>query len=164
MALFPKDICVALKTTLENSSRLSYVDSVVIQKYRRESIPDFDNYCIIISPSSAQAVVYPASQRFIQLSIDLILLGVVNYTLEDAIIGDSPNENPPRVGILTMYEDIFYTLYQNNLGGVIELAPGYTELDSLAAFDVIVDSRLEPFVVEARVVYSPRGKRFISLS
>jgi len=163
MAIFPRDVYIALKSELESSSDLSYVDVVVIRKYNRENLPDFSHHCIIINPLSVKAVPYPASQRWIENEIELILLGKKHYTSEDIIIADAPGESPPNVGVLAMYEDIFNTLYENNLGGEIELLPGLIELDNPTRFDILIDEESEQFIFEARLKYMPRGKRFVDL-
>jgi len=164
MSLFPKAVYNALKTELSNASALPYVDLVTIRKYNRANMPDFNYYCIIISPVSAVSEPYPASQRWIQNDIDLVLLGKILYTEEDAIIADSPSATPPKVGILAMYEDIYNTLYENNLGGVIELLPGLIELDSPAKFDILTSAESDVHLIEAHMKYKPRGERFVDLS
>jgi len=164
MSIFPRGVYVALKAELEASSYLSYVDTFSIRKYRRDDLPDFENYCIVISPSTAEAVPYPASQRWVQNVIDIILLGKLHYGKEDAIIADSPSSTPPNVGVLAMYEDVFYSLYENNLGGEIQLSPGMQELDTLSRFDILLEDEREGFIFEARMGYQPRGVRFVDLS
>jgi len=162
MAIFPRSIFSALKTELEGATALPYVDVVAIRQYRPTQLPDFENYCIVISPEAAIAETYKVAQKWIQYEITLVCLIKVNYTLEDAIMADSPGSSPPNLGILAMYEDIFQTLYQNNLGGTIEHYPGLQELDNRCDFKLIGDEAREDFIVEGRLYYTPYGQRFIS--
>lgn len=163
MGIFPLGIFSALKTALENASILSYVDKIAIRQYRPNQLPDFENYCIVISPEAATPETYGASgQKWIRLEITLVCLIKVNYTLEDAVMGDTPGATPPKVGILAMYEDIFQTLYNNDLGGAIEHYPGLQELDNRTDFRLIGDESREDFILEGRIYYTPYGRRFIS--
>lgn len=165
MSIFPKDVYVALKTVLSSSSLLDYVDTFSIQKYSRDRIPDFSYYAIIISPATARSFIYPASQRYIGNELELVMLSkLLTRSDEDVIMADSPTDSPPNVGVLAMYEDIYRTLYKNNLGGTIELYPDIKELDNVSQFDVIGDILRDEFLIEARVRYSPRGQRFVDLS
>jgi hypothetical protein len=165
VSIFPKDIIAELQTVLENSSLLSYVDVVTIRKYQgRASIPDFEYYAIVVWPLSANPEPYAAGgQRKIRYSTNLVLLGktkLVNAEY-DLVMADSPNATPPNVGILAMYEDVFLTLYKNDLSGKIELYPGLTELDGRASFDSWQDVDTEEFLFEAIIPYVPSGDRFI---
>lgn len=163
MAIFPKEVYVALKSELEEKLGY-YVDTVAIRKYRRTNLPNFENYCIIISPLSANAMPYHGlGQRWIYNEIDLILLGKMRNGEEDAILADEAHADPPNVGILKFYEDVFSVLYENVLGGEIELIPGLSELDNRCEFSVISDELREEFVIEARLPYVPRCRKFISL-
>jgi hypothetical protein len=91
------------------------------------------------------------------------LLAKINDRSEqDAIVADLPLAEPPNIGILTMYEDVYKTLYRNDLGGEIELMPRINELDIQTTFNVLVDDR-DTFVMEGRMVYQPRGKRWAGL-
>ncbi len=161
--IFPLSVYSGLKTVLENSSYLSYFDTIVIQKFRRGNTPNFSNYCLIISPQSALTVVYPAHQRYVENTIQLIMLGKMLGTEEEAIMADKPTDTPPKVGILAMYEDILLTLYENDLGGAIEYTPGLRELDYASDFDVVVEEDREGFFLEMRMWYHPRGARFTDL-
>jgi len=161
--IFPKDVYSALKTVLSNSSYLTYFDEIVIRKFRRGNLPDFEYYCIVISPQSALAVVYPAHQRYIENTIQLVMIGKMLGTEEEAILADSPLATPPKVGILAMYEDIVRTLYENDLGGAIEFTPGLKELDYASDFDVVVEEEREGFLMEMRMSYHPKGARFVDL-
>ena len=164
MSLFPKDVYTAIKTALSDSSLLSYVDKIEIRKYRRDNIPDFEYYSIVISPILAESVPYEAAQRWIANTVELILLGKILSGQEDAIMADNPTGSPPNVGVLAMYEDVYRTLYKNNLGGVIELYPKLNELDVTTRFDVLApDEDREAFIFEARVGYHPRGQRWVNL-
>jgi len=164
MALFPKDVYSAIKTALEGSSFLPYVDVVAIRKYRRDTLPEFEYYSIVISPLSAESVPYEAAQRWIANTVELILLGKIRNGLEDALMADSPTGSPPNVGVLAMYEDVYRTLYKNTLGGVIELYPKLNELDVTSRFDVLApEEDREEFIFEARVGYRPRGQRWVNL-
>jgi len=163
--MFPKDIYLAVKSALEDSSYLTYVDVVEIQKYRRDTLPDFENYCIVISPILAESVPYPAAQRWIANSIELILLGKLRTGHSDAVVADNPTGSPPNVGVLAMYEDVYRTLYKNTLEGAIELYPELNELDVVTRFDVIApDEDREAFIFEVRMGYHPRGQRWVDLS
>lgn len=164
MALFPKDVYAAIKTELEGASLLSYVDVVAIRKYRRGSLPDFDYYCIVINPIVAQSVFYEAAQRYVANEVELILLGKVLNGYEDAVMADVPGGSPPNVGILAMYEDVYRTLYENTLSGEIELYPSLEELDVPTRFDTFTDEASEGFILEARMFYMPRGKRWVDLA
>lgn len=161
MAIFPKDIVSSLKTGLVNSPHLTYVEVVAIQKYRYDNLPLFFHHCIIIQPSFVQAVTYGVSQKYLVNSIHLNLLAVMNYTEEDAFIADVPAASPPNVGILAMYEDVFTTLYENDLGGEISLIPGQSEFDEPSFFEVVTLEEREGFFMEARVEYRPKGGKFI---
>jgi hypothetical protein len=165
MALFPKDIYTAIKTALSGASLLTYVDVVEIRKYRRDTLPDFTNYCIVISPMSAESVPYEAAQRWIANVLELVLLGKIRNGLDAAITADSPGDSPPNVGVLAMYEDVYRTLYANTLSGAIELYPKLNELDVSARFDVLApEEDREEFIYEARMGYRPRGKRWVNLT
>lgn len=165
MSLFPKDIYLAVKSILEASSDLDYVDVVEIQKYRRDTLPDFENYCIVISPILAESVPYPAAQRWIANSIELVLLGKLRSGQSDAVVADNPTGTPPNVGVLAMYEDVYRTLYKNTLGGVIELYPELNELDVVTRFDLLApDEDREDFIFEVRMGYRPRGQRWVNLA
>lgn len=166
MAIFPRDIFTALKAELQGASSLSYVDTITIQQYRPSMLPDFDTHAIIISPEAATSETYPAAQKWIRYEITLVCLVRVlhsdGYTLEDAIIGNSPGDSPPNVGILTMYQDLYELLFQNNLGGVIEHYPGLKELDTRCDFRLVGDESREDFIVESRIYYNPYGQRFVT--
>ncbi|MBA7633309.1 hypothetical protein ES703_40873 [subsurface metagenome] len=165
MSLFPKDVYLAIKSVLEASTDLAYVDVVEIQKYRRGNLPDFENYCIVINPILAESVPYKAAQRWIANNIELILLGKLRSGHFDAVVADNPTGLPPNVGVLAMYEDVYRTLYKNTLGGVIELYPGLNELDVVTRFDMIApDEDREDFIFEVRMGYRPRGQRWVNLS
>jgi len=164
MSLFPKDVYLAVKSALENSSDLNYVDVVAIRKYRRDTLPDFENYSIVISPVLAESVPYEAAQRWIANTIELILLGKLRAGLSDAVVADNPTGTPPNVGVLAMYEDVYRTLYKNNLGGVIELYPKLNELDVVTRFDILApEEDREEFIFEVRMGYRPRGLRWVNL-
>jgi hypothetical protein len=160
--IFPRGVFAALKTELEGAALLPYVDTVAIRQYRPNQLPDFTNYCIVISPEAATSETYGTNQKWIKFEITLVCLIKVNYTLEDAVMGDSPGDSPPKVGILAMYEDIYQTLYQNDLSETIEHYPGLQELDNRCDFKLIGDESREDFIVEGRLYYSPYGHRFIS--
>lgn len=166
MAIMPRDIFTALKSELEGSALLTYVDTFAIQQYRPTMLPDFDHHCIIISPEAAISETYPANQKWIRLEITLVCLVRVlyadGYTLEDAIMADSSGDTPPNVGMLAMYQDIYEELFQNNLGGSIEHYPGLQELDNRCDFKLVGDEAREDFIVEGRVYYTPYGKRFVT--
>lgn len=165
MSLFPKDIYTALKTELSGATLLPYVDVVEILKYRRDLLPDFTNYAIVISPVSARSVPYKAAQRWIECMIELVLLGKIRTGQENAIMVDDPGGSPPDVGLLAMYEDVYRSLYKNTLGGVIELYPGLEELDVLTRFDVLAPGEgADDFIYEARVGYQVRGERWVDLA
>ena len=165
MALFPKDVYTALKTELSGASLLPYVDTIEIRKYHRETLPDFNYYCIVISPVSAISVPYKAAQRWITNMVELVLLGKVLNGQEDAIMADTPGGSPPNMGILAMYEDVYRSLYKNTLGGAIELYPGLEELDVITRFDIIAsDEEREAFIFEVRVGYQVRGERWVDLT
>jgi len=161
MGIFPLATYSAIKTALDDSSYLPYVEVVSIRKYRHGNLPFFNHHAIIISPSFAQAVTYPANQKYVVNSMHLILLAVQNYGEEDAITADSPALDPPNVGILPMYEDVFRTLFANKMGGVISLIPGMGELDEPSFFDVVTDEEREGYIMEARIEYRPKGERFM---
>lgn len=165
MTMFPKNIYLAVKSVLEASSYLPYVDVIEIRKYRRGNLPDFEDYCIVISPILAESVPYAAAQRWIANSIELILLGKLRSGHSDAVVADNPTGSPPNVGVLAMYEDVYRTLYDNDLGGTIELYPKLNELDVVTRFDIIApDEDREAFIFEVRMGYRPRGKRWVDLS
>jgi hypothetical protein len=161
MSIFPLAVYTAVKTALKNSAYLSYVDTVEIRKFRHGNLPKLSHHGIVISPSFSQAVTYPANQKYIINSMHLMLLVLMNYGEEAAILADEPTATPPNVGILPMYEDVFLTLFENNLGGVISLIPGMGELDEPSFFDVVVDEAQEGFIMEARIEYRPKGERFV---
>ena len=163
MSLFPVNIYLALKTELEDKLNF-YIDMIDIRKYRRTNLPDFENYCIIISPLSAKSMPYQAGgQRWIWNVIDIIILGKMRSNEYDAVMADEPHAEPPNVGILAMYEDVFSVLYKNNLNGEIELIPGIEELDTNCEFSIISDEDREEFIIESRLPYLPRGHKFINL-
>lgn len=163
MSIFPRDIFTALKAALVAASDLSYVDTVAIRQYRPNQLPDFTNYCIIISPEAAVSETYAPNQKWIQYEITLVCLIRVQYTLEDALMADTPGASPPNVGILAMYEDVFKTLFKNDLGGTIEHYPGLQELDNRCDFKLVGDESREDFIVEGRLYYTPYGQRFIDM-
>ena len=103
MAIFPKDVVAAVKTALSSSSFLTYVDTVVVQKYSPEAMPQFTTYCIVINPVLAQAVQYPASQRWIHVDLELILLAKKGDRSEAIEVYPEINEldNPANFNILT---------------------------------------------------------------
>lgn len=161
MAIFPKDVVLAVKSELQGASVLSYVDLVVISKYNPRDIPDFSAYAILISPMTAKSDFYAANQRWIGNAVELVLLAKINdRSEEDAIVADLPGDAPPNVGILTMYENVYSTLYGNTLGGEIELLPHLDELDVQSTFNLLTDDR-DTFIMEGRMVYQPRGKRWV---
>ena len=166
MGLFPRAIFTALKSELSGATALSYVDTFAIQQYSPNMLPDFAHHCIIISPEAATSETYKVGQKWIGLEITLVCLVRVlyedGYTLEDAIMADSPELDPPNVGVLAIYEDVYQELYENDLGGVIEHYPGLQELDNRCDFKLIGDEAREDFIVEARLYYTPYGKRFTS--
>lgn len=166
MALMPRDIFTALKSTISGASTLSYVDKIVIQQYRPTMLPDFDTHAIIISPEAAISEKYPAAQKWIKLEITLVCLVRVLYSdnlnIQDAIMGNAPSATPPNVGILTMYQHLYELLFQNDLGGAIEHYPGLQELDNRCDFNLVGDESREDFIVEARLYYTPYGKRFVT--
>jgi len=163
MGIFPNSIYNAVKSALEGSSHLSYVDKIVIQKFRLGNLPTFDHHCIIISPSFIQAVTYGVAQKYFENSMHLHLLVVMTtYGEEDAIIADEPTATPPNVGILPMFEDVFTTLFENNLGGEVNLIPGMAEFDQPSFFEVVTEEEQEGFLMTARLEYRPKGVRFLS--
>jgi len=162
MSLFPRAILAALKTELEGATALEYVDKVDIRQYRSNMLPNFDHHCIVISPQAAMPETYPASQKWIKYPITLVLLARIHTDLYDAVMADTPGGSPPNVGILAMYEDVYIELFDNTLGGVVELYPGRVELDARTDFNLIGDESREDFIVEARMTYQPYGKRFIT--
>jgi len=162
MGIFPNSIYLAVKSALETSPYLTYVDKVSIQKYRPGNIPKFEHHCIIISPSFVQAVSYPVSQKYFVNSMHLNLLVIMNYGEEDALTADSPASTPPNVGVIPMFEDVFTTLFDKDLGGEIELIPGLSEFDEPSFFEVVVDEEQEGFIMVARIEYRPKGGKFSS--
>lgn len=163
MGIFPGSVYMAVKTALVNSSYLTYVDKVVVQKYRPGNLPKFDHHCIIISPSFVQSITYGVGQKYLENSMHLYLLVVMtNYGEEAAIIADEPMASPPNVGILPMYEDVFTTLFDNKLGGEVNTIPGMAEFDQPSFFEVVVEEEQEGFMMLARIEYRPKGVRFLS--
>jgi len=162
MSLFPRAILAALKTELEGATTLSYVDKVDIRQYRPNMLPNFDHHCIVISPQAAMPETYPASQKWIKYPITLVLLARIHTDLYDAVMADNPGGGTPNVGILAMYEDVYIELFDNTLGGVVELYPGRVELDARTDFNLIGDESREDFIVEARMTYQPYGQRFVT--
>lgn len=166
MATMPLSIFTALKAAIVGAATLSYVDTVKIRQYRPNVLPNFDHHCIVISPEAATPETYKVGQKWIKYEITLVCLIRVlyeeAYTLEDAIMADTPTSDPPKVGMLAMFEDVFKLLYNNNLGGAIEHYPGLQELDNRCDFKLVGDEEREDFIVEARIYYTPYGQRFIS--
>lgn len=160
MAIFPRDILLAVKSALSGSSHLTYVDTTIISNYKPENLPDFTSYCIVINPITVASAFYEANQRWIGMELQLVLLGKIgDRSEEDAIIADSP---PSNVGIVVMYEDVYRTLYGNNFSGAIELYPHLEELDLATTLNIIEGER-DTFIVEAKMGYRPRGLRWVNL-
>lgn len=162
MSIFLSNICSALKEELENYLS-HYVDVVTIRKYRRTNLPDFENCCIIISPLSTSCESY-SSQKWLVHEIEIVMLIKMRNGEYDAVMADLPHDDPPNMGILAMYEDVFSILFKNTLGDEIELYPGLTELDNKAEYNVIGDDDREEFIIEARLLYTPHGHKFIDTS
>jgi hypothetical protein len=160
MAIFPRDILLAVKSALVGSSHLTYVDTVVIMSYKPEDIPDFTSYCIVINPVVVSSEFYEANQRYIAMEVQLVLLSKIgSRSEEDAMVADTP---PSNVGIVVMYEDVYRTLYGNNLGAELELYPHLEELDVNTSLNVIEGER-DTFIMEAKMGYRPRGLRWVNL-
>lgn len=160
MAIFPKDILSAVKSALSGSSHLTYVDTIIISNYKPDNIPDFTAYCIIINPLTVASAFYEANQRYIGMELQLVLLSKIgDRSEEDAIIADSP---PTNVGITVMYEDVYRTLYGNTLSDEVELYPFLEELDVATTLNVLEGER-DTFIMEAKMGYRPRGKRWVDL-
>lgn len=161
MAIFPVEIISAIKAALVNSSFLTYVDTFEVLKYYRNNLPDFTTYCLIVSLNKANTEYYDIAQRYFALEIEIVALAKIGTrSEEDALTANSP---PSNVGIATMYEHVYQTLYDNTLGGVIELYPGKKELDEAAQFNILEDD-MNTFIMEARIIYAPRGQRWVDLS
>jgi hypothetical protein len=161
MAIYPKDMVSAIKTALSTSSELTYVDTVAVLKYTPEALPNFSTYCIVINPVLVLSMPYEAAQRWFHLQLELVLLAKMGTRSdEDALLANSP---PANVGILTMYEDVYKTLYGNDMGGVLELYPHLEELDYPSPINIVSEER-DSFIMEARVDYRPRGQRWVDLS
>jgi hypothetical protein len=161
MAIFPAAILTAIKSALKNSSFLTYVDTVEILKYYRDNLPDFDTYCLIVSLNKANSEYYQIAQRFFALEVEIVALAKIgDRSEEDAMLANTP---PTNVGIVQIYKDVYQTLYNNNLSGVLELYPGLIELDSAAQFNLL-EEEADTFVMEARIAYNPRGQRWVDLS
>lgn len=160
MAIFPKDILSSIKTALQGSSHLTYVDTLIISSYKPEDMPDFTSYCIVINPLTVASAFYEANQRYIGMDLQLVLLSKIGTrSEEDAIIADSP---PTNVGIVVMYEDVYRTLYGNDLSGELELYPYLEELDVNTTLNVVEGER-DTFIMEAKMGYRPRGRRWVNL-
>lgn len=160
MAIFPRDILLAVKTALTGSSHLTYVDTIAILNYKPENLPDFTSYCIVINPKVVASDFYETNQRYIGMDLELVLLSKIgDRSEEDAIIADSP---PTNVGIVVMYEDVYRTLYGNNLNGELELYPYLDELDVNTTLNILEGER-DTFVMEAKMGYKPRGLRWVNL-
>lgn len=161
MGIFPGAVVSAIKSTLNGASSLAYVDTVVVMKYYPGALPDFAAYCILINPLNVQSIPYPASQRYHQMEVQLVLLAKMGArSEEDALLANSP---PSNVGMLIMYEDVYKVLYGNSLGGAIELLPGLEELDNPTSFNILQEER-DTFIIEAQMDYRPRGVRWVDLS
>jgi len=166
-SMFPLAIYSELKTVLEAAVGLDYVDSVVITKYRYHGLPSFSHHSIIISPMAAEAMeTGNIGTRWIDNEILLALLVKPAYGIIDAIMGNELKvegeylNDPPKIGILRMYEDVFKALYRNTLNGVIQTVPGEGELDSRSDFNVLFEDDREGFLMEAKLIYRPRGHPF----
>lgn len=171
-AIFPLAIYNSLKTVLSDAAGLDYVDTIVIEKFRYAALPKFTHHAIVISPMSALS--QPSGQighRHIENEIQLALLVKPVYGNTDAIIGNDTKTgdplaygfDPPKIGLLRFYEDVFKTLYGNTLSNEAEITPGMGELDNRSDFFVLMDDDREEFLLEAKMMYRPRGHRFYGL-
>lgn len=166
-AIFPVTVYTELKTVLENSTNLDYVDKVEITKYRYHGLPAFSHHAIVISPMAAESGdTGNVGHKWVENEILLALLVKPLYGITDAIMGNEAKVDgeflldPPKIGILRFYEDVFKTLYGNTLNGTILPVPGLGELDSRSDFNVLFDDDREGFLMEAKLSYRPRGYPF----
>jgi hypothetical protein len=168
--IFPVSIYSELKSVLEGATLLDYVDKVEITKYRYHGLPAFSHHAIIISPMAAEAMeTGNVGHRWVENEILLALLVKPLYGITDAIMGNDKKAgvpvpiyefDPPKIGILRMYEDVFKTLYRNTLNSAVLTVPGEGELDSRSDFNVLFDDDREGFLMEAKLSYRPRGYPF----
>lgn len=169
---FPLGIYSELQTYLKSSLLLPYVEEVFIRKYRYNDLPSFSHHAIVLSPMSAEAMqTGVVNTRWIENEIMIVMLVKPVYGGEQAIIGNDTKTgdppaygfNPPKIGILRMYEDVFKSLYGSTLNGAIQIVPGMGELDSRGDFNVLMDDDREGFLMEAKLLYRPRGYPFYGL-
>jgi hypothetical protein len=110
------DLLTAIKTALDADATLAAYNEIVdIRKWRADSLPDFETYGIVVSPS-AQTVEDDAIRS--KRDRLVVRLYVLAYDFgANALNGESAG----AVGILKMVADVIACLEGNDLAGYVEL-------------------------------------------
>jgi hypothetical protein len=107
-----------MKTALTADSTLSaYLGTdVVIRKWNSDKLPDFDKYCVVLSPGSVADVPHGMLGIERELSVEIVCL-VKYHGVDETLAGET---SPGGVGILKLAGDVAAALRANTLSGYIE--------------------------------------------
>jgi hypothetical protein len=146
-----KELITGFKTHFEADVNLSYLEKIPIRKYTRGSLPEFEDYALIISPKSRKKQLIANRLQQITVSLEFVIV-VRNFDDLLSIIG----ENPGEIGYLKAIEDIedsISAFQENNTDSLTVL---YDEMDEPVDFSYHRFGEREDFFHEIILPYTVR--------
>jgi hypothetical protein len=145
------DLITALKTHFEADSSLSFLESISIRKYTRDSLPGFTNYCLIISPKSRKKQLIANRLQQLTVTIEFVIV-VRNFHNTLSIVGEIPGQ----IGYLKAIEDIENSISAFQENNTESLTVLYDEMDEPVDFSYHRFQEREDFFHEIILPYTVR--------
>lgn len=146
-----------LKTAFENDSFVSYNETVKIAEYKPENLPDFDIYCILISPVSdfENLIANRVKEKICKVEINCV---VRNFDEQDSLLASGDISG--NVGIIKFANDVRKTLHNYGEANKDRLTILYDETDEPVNYKKTVKiPEREGFFREVTVPYKVRLER-----
>jgi len=124
------DLMLAIEAYMNTYPGLSYVNTFQIRKYNINSLPNFETYCIIISPASRREKNIALRTKIKTLTIDVVCI-VRNFDPLLSLVGQATGET----GIIKLIEDTEKALLDFGSANKNELTILYNEMDEAVNFN-----------------------------
>ena len=149
----PISLLNSIKTHLENDSNISYIETVSIQQYKKENLPEFDKYALLVSLSKdfEELIANRTRQKTCLLEIVCI---VRNFDSSKSLIGTGAGET----GIIRTVKLVKQSLFEFGEAHPDELVILYDEMGTPVDFKFHKFPVREDFFHEVIIPYEVRLK------
>jgi hypothetical protein len=144
----------ALKQHIQNDPALAYIEAVEIRKYRKNALPDFNVYGLVISPVFCQRELITNRQFQYTFKHEIVCI-VRNFDEELSLRGTEAGE----IGIQAMIEQVGESLFLFGEANLQYLDILYDEFEEEIPFDQHPFPDREAFFHEVKIPYQVRLKK-----